>query len=99
MMAPVYDLGALLGSPRTPNATWLVIARGKSPVGLAFERFEAQLRVSPDDISSDDKENGARHHLRGAVRIHNVLRPIIHVASILEAIARRAHADGLPQER
>ena len=99
MMAPVYDIGALLGYPATPNATWLVIARGKSPVGLAFERFEAQLRVSPDDISPDDKENGARHHLRGAVRVDQVLRPLIHVASILEAIARRAHADGLPQER
>lgn len=98
MMAPVYDLGALLGYPRTSKATWLVIARGKAPVGLAFEQFEAHVRVPEENVSPEDREKTARLHVRGVVRAHHVLRPLIHVASIFEAIARRAHADGPPKE-
>jgi chemotaxis signal transduction protein len=97
VMAPVYDLGALLGYPAS-TPTWLVITRGRSPVGLAFEEFEAHVRVTEDGMSSVDKGKGARHHVRGAVRAHNALRPLIHIASILEAIAARVQADAPSKE-
>jgi hypothetical protein len=41
-----------------------------------------------------------RQHVRGAVRsVNDVVRPIIHMASVLEAIARRAASDSPPKER
>jgi len=93
-MAPVYDLGAWLGYPRAPSATWLVIARGKAPSVWRSSSSEAHVRVAEESISSEDNEKSARHHVRGAVRAEQALRPIIHIASILDAIARLADADG-----
>lgn len=97
-MAPVYDLGALLGYAQNPKPTWLVISRGKSPVGLAVEQFEAHARVPRENMFSADQEKNARHHVRGAVRIDQLLHPLIHVASVLEAIAERVNAEGPRKE-
>lgn len=43
-VVPVYDLAALLlgGSPRPPPR-WLLLARGRVALGLAFDAFEGQL--------------------------------------------------------
>jgi purine-binding chemotaxis protein CheW len=88
MMAPVYDLGALLGYPPAANPRWMVIARGAQPVGLAFETFEAHLRVSKE--SSEDGEVGGggatRRQTRGTVRAAGALRPIVHMASVMDMI-------------
>lgn len=43
-VVPVYDLAALLlgGSPRPPPR-WLLLARGRTALGLAFDAFEGQV--------------------------------------------------------
>jgi chemotaxis signal transduction protein len=97
MLAPVYDLAALLGYGHASAPRWLVLARGRAAVGLAFDLFEVQLRVARDNVSAEDGEQ-TRRHVRGAVRAGHVVRPLIHIASVLEAIARRVHSDGPPKE-
>jgi purine-binding chemotaxis protein CheW len=42
MMAPVYDLAALLGYPPAASPRWMVLAGASQSMGLAFDAFEAQ---------------------------------------------------------
>ena len=72
MMTPIYDLAALLGYSRAPNPRWIVFARAPQPVGLAFEAFESHLQVSED--------------AQETVRAAGVLRPLIHMASVLTTL-------------
>jgi chemotaxis signal transduction protein len=89
-MAPVYDLAALLRYPPATSPRWMVLAVGSQPVGLAFEGFEAHVQVDQASLVGDEhKASGSattQRHLRGSVRVGGVLRPIIHIASLVEMI-------------
>src|ERR1700675_3898235 len=37
VMAPIYDLAALLGYPPAASPRWIALARAAQPVGFAFE--------------------------------------------------------------
>ena len=90
MMAPIYDLAALLRYPPAANPRWFVFARAPQPVGLAFETFESHQQVSQSSLANGNGEDagtgGTRQHMRGTVRAAGALRPIIHLASVLEMI-------------
>jgi chemotaxis signal transduction protein len=76
-LAPVWDLGQLLGQPKVERHEGLLLVRSPTLVALAFERFEAHLRIDRDRISAD------------AITTHDGPRALIKVASVLEAIGRR----------
>jgi chemotaxis signal transduction protein len=88
-MLPVYSLQALIGQPgdstgsRTPR--WLVIAAA-APVALAFEAFEGQLRVLPDAILPRQSRPAMNSFAREFVRTQHLVRPVMHLPSILDAI-------------
>ena len=88
IMAPIYDLAALLRYPPAANPRWFIIARGPQPVGFAFETFESHLQVSQSSLANDDGENAGsgapKQHTRGTLRAAGALRPIIHLPSVLE---------------
>jgi chemotaxis signal transduction protein len=89
LMAPIYDLALLLRYPPSVNPRWLVIARAPQPVGFAFEAFESHLQVSRASLTDGDDEDagtGVTGRLRGMVRAAGALRPIIHLAAMLEMI-------------
>jgi chemotaxis signal transduction protein len=90
MMAPVYDLAALMHYPQALNACWVVLAGATPMVGFAFDSFEAHLRVPAASMPKDDDKAGgsdaSRGYTRGTVRAAGALRPIIRVASIMELI-------------
>ena len=99
-MAAVYDLPGLLGYTDRQTRRWLVLIGAHSSVGLGFNRFEAYARVAEDGVHDAGAGDPARQHVRGAVRsVNDVVRPIIHMASVLEAIARQAASDSPPKER
>jgi hypothetical protein len=88
MMAPIYDLAALLRYPPAITARWFVIARGPQPVGFAFESFESHL-LADDSLANGSAENaciGVGGHTCGTVRAAGIQRSIIHLVSILEMI-------------
>ena len=87
--APIFDLRLLLGYPAGPAPRWLVLARAAQPVGLAFDRYEGHVRIDREQLSSTTVDNPVRPNVRGAVQVGAVIRPAIHIASVLEAIARR----------
>ena len=90
MMAPVYDLAALLHYPPAASPRWMVLAGGPQPVGFAFESFEAHVQVARASLVNDEEQAAStvttRQHVRGNVRVAGALRPIIHIASVVETI-------------
>jgi chemotaxis signal transduction protein len=90
VMAPIYDLAALLRYPPAANPRWFIFARAPQPVGLAFETFESHLQASQSALATDNGEDAGTvatgQHLRGTVLAAGTLRPIIHLASVLEMI-------------
>jgi purine-binding chemotaxis protein CheW len=88
-IVPVYSLQTLVGrsgdrsGTRTPR--WLVIAAA-APIALAFEAFEGQLRVPPDAILPRQSRPEMKSYAREFVQAQNLVRPIMHLPSVLDAI-------------
>jgi len=97
VMAPVYDLAGLLGYSAAKTFRWLVMARVPAPIALALDLFEAHLRVPRDSQSPPADDDTGRKHIRGAIDT-DIVRPIIHIASVLEAITGRVLSEGAPKE-
>lgn len=100
-MAPVYDLRTLLGhedGPARPAPRWLLLVRTPDVVGLAFDLFEAHIRATARNISSTEDGGSASEYVRGVVRTADGVRPLIHTASLIEAITRRSRSDRPPKE-
>ena len=88
-LVPVYDLRAMLGGAGGGAAAprWLAIAAA-APVALAFDGFEAFVRVRRDEVVVHG--GAALGHVRAAVQTPGGVRPIVDVPSILDAIRARA---------
>ncbi len=101
-IVPVYSVRALLGTAgdsaasRTPR--WLVTAAAE-PVAFAFEGFEGQLRVMPDAILPWQSRTELTCHAREFVQIENLVRPIIHLPSLLDAIKTSRTEAAIREER
>ena len=87
---PVYDLAAMLGYPMAAAAKprWLAIAAAL-PVGLAFDGFERHQRIDRDAIVVQVRCDGDVRHVRDVFQSRETVRPIVSVASVLEAISSR----------
>jgi chemotaxis signal transduction protein len=89
-LVPVYDLRALLGYAGGSVPRWMVSTAGDATVGLAFDRFDAHLRVPPEALVGDEAH--ARSHVRQVARTSEGVRPVVHLPSVLEAISARAQS-------
>jgi purine-binding chemotaxis protein CheW len=89
-MAPIYDLAALLRYSPATNPRWIVLVRMPQPIGFAFDTFESHLQVPEADLADREGADGSRRetsqHLRGSLRAAGALRPIIHMASVVELL-------------
>ncbi|PRC95176.1 chemotaxis protein CheW [Solimicrobium silvestre] len=91
LIAPVYDLAALLGYKCKTPPRWLILIRLGEPVALAFEHFEVHFSAEPGSIISAPQlavsiPDNARVHRYDAVRADDAIRPIIHLQSLLAPI-------------
>lgn len=82
---PAYDLACLLGAPSGQSIRWLVIAKA-APVALAFEEFEAQLLVRPENILAQTAHADLKDFAREFVRSPTFSGPVLHLPSLLAAI-------------
>ena len=96
-IAPVYDLHALLGRPPAKAPRWLVAARASS-VAFAFETFERHLRVPRAAFVAHDRQP-SKPFIRELVSIDGLVRPIVHLPSVLDAIPRPPSTSNTRQER
>lgn len=90
VMAPVFDLRSLLGSPENTAPRWIILTVSSAPIALAFESFEGHLRVQKDQVSLTASVQ-ARPHVRGTVQSAGTVRLIVHLASVMEAIRPQEH--------
>jgi chemotaxis signal transduction protein len=90
-IAPVYDLHLLLGHPRVEKPAWLATAAGM-PVAFAFEAFDGHIRVPRAAIVPGGTHQKSSH-VREYIGEDGLIRPIIHLPSILELIRREAPED------
>lgn len=99
LLAPAYDLAALLGYPPAPGSRWLVLVRSPHPVALAFASFESHLRLPEGSFSQHESGSDRRNarHLRGSAHAAGVLRPLIHVPAVLTTIEELAQAHAASQ--
>jgi len=93
----VYDLRVLLGHPKAGTPRWLLVS-APPQVALAFDRFDGHLRVPRVAIASAEPSDARSPHLRETVRSEGLVRPIIGIASVLEAIETLARGRARPKE-
>jgi len=105
--APVYDLAALLGYPRSGKTRWLVLARAAGSLALAFDEFESHFAVASDMSAGEIvRSPGAvlkvsaalRPQVFDAVRYQGAMRPIVDIDTIIESIRQRVASDFAPAQ-
>jgi chemotaxis signal transduction protein len=84
-IVPVYDLQCLIGLSSSITPRWLVIAAA-APVAFAFDVFEGQLRVSPAAIVPRQSRAEMTSFARDHVQTDQIIRPILHLRAVLDAI-------------
>ena len=85
---PVYGLAYVLGRSVDNLPRWFVIAAGAS-VALAFDAFEGYLRVASERIRPRDANAKDQPYARSFVPVHELIRPILHLPAVVDAI--KAH--------
>lgn len=99
-LLPVYDLGTLLGYPTTTTPRWFVVVAAL-PVVLSLDRFDGHLRVPRHTITEATMANAdipGRRAVREVVHADGQDRPIVHLPSVLDAIAVRVPRATRPNE-
>ncbi len=96
-ITPVFDLGRLLGYPAANAPRWIALAGERTQVGLAFELFEAHLRLSDAALFRNSESD--RAGVRGALSDGALTRPILHLPTLLSMIEERAPQAGAAEER
>jgi purine-binding chemotaxis protein CheW len=97
VLVPVFNLAALLALPPCGGEPgWFALAMREAPIALAFDEFDGQLEVERTCLY-DDQTAPARPYVRQLVRIGPLVRPVIEVPSILEAIRKSAGLTGQPR--
>ncbi|MDB4946074.1 MAG: chemotaxis protein CheW [Labilithrix sp.] len=88
-VAPVYDLGALLGAgeARDPLRYVVLVTHAGALVGFAFTAFDGHVRVAPEDVAAAAAGGPA---LPEVVRHDGASRPVVDVAALLASLGKRA---------
>jgi chemotaxis signal transduction protein len=100
VLAPMYDLAALLRHARATRPRWMIFVRAPELVGFAFETFETQLRLPQSACMAAERgereaaDTGrAARPVGGALQAGGVIRPIIQLASLVAAL-KGENSDG-----
>lgn len=83
---PVYDLAALLGYPMAKMPRWLAMASA-APVAFAFEAFDGHRRLTRDALVRPETDDHARKYVSEMVRMDDIVRAIVDLPAILQAIS------------
>ncbi|MBI4559808.1 MAG: chemotaxis protein CheW [Candidatus Hydrogenedentes bacterium] len=93
-IVPVYDLGALLGYDERKAGRWNALVRAENTIALAFGQFEGHAHVARGDIVPAERLGNGPVYIQEVARVGTIIRPIVSIAALLEAINKR---DDLPQ--
>lgn len=97
-VVPVYDLRVLLGRAASEAPRWLAVASGAS-VAFAFEAFAGHLRVPREAIISREGEAQTQRLVREVVSADGLVRPLVHLPSVIETILKQRPGPNAAEER
>jgi chemotaxis signal transduction protein len=99
-LVPVYSLALLLGyGAETEQARWLALCGREESFALAFRDFEGYLRVPQAQLYAAEQKDVARTHVKHVVRATDMVRAVVSIPLIREAIQRRCGNNSVPKER
>lgn len=96
-LVPVYSLRILLGHSGTQTPRWLVIAAA-APVALAFEVFEGHVRAPADAILARQSPAQLGGYAAEFIRTEGVVRPVLHLPSVIDALATTPAPNATPNQ-
>ena len=94
---PVYDLRALIEHRVDTSPRWVAVSAGNS-IGLAFDRFEGHMRVGEDAMVPQGGRESTVRHVREVVRIDGLVRPVLSIRSVVEAVTSRVRSGAREKE-
>jgi chemotaxis signal transduction protein len=99
-LVPVYSLAALLGYGTEPEqARWLAVCGNDEPFALAFGVFEGYLRVPLTGLYEVEQKDAARSFLTHVARATEMVRAVVSIPVLRQAIQERCGDQGVPKER
>jgi chemotaxis signal transduction protein len=98
VIIPVHSLPILLGHSTSQPARWLVMATA-APIALAFDLFEGHLRVPADAILPQQPHAQTRGYAPDFVRSGGIVRPVLHLASLIASLGASDASANPPQRR
>lgn len=97
-IVPVYDLRVLLGRGASEAPRWLAIASGAS-VAFALEIFEGHLRVPRAAIMAREGETQSQRLVREVASVDGLVRPLVHLPSVIETILNQRPGSNAAEEQ
>jgi chemotaxis signal transduction protein len=97
-IVPVYDLHVLLGRQTIETPRWLAIASG-APLALAFEAFDGHLQVPRENIVDQNANKQSQRLVRQFASHDGVVRPIVDLLSVIDAISTQLPRANIAEER
>ena len=96
-IVPVYALSILLGHSPAPSPRWLVVAAA-APVALAFDRFDGHLRPAADAVLPRQSAEQARGYASEFVRTGSVVRAVLHLPFVIDALGAMDRPQVVPKQ-
>jgi len=91
---PVFDLGACLGyGLSSETGRWMLLVGKNEPIGLAFQEFDGYLRT-PHKPEQQGSVEEIREHVSDVVVVGGIIRPVINLVSVVQALKRRVASVG-----
>ena len=87
---PVWSLAALLGYEAAQrDLHWLVLCEGQVSWAVAFDAFEGYAKVPKSELHPTSKPGPRAEHTPEACRAGEIVRPVVSLPSLREAIQRK----------
>ena len=100
VLLPVYSLAGLLGySAETEQTRWLALCGTHEPLALAFSGFEGYLRVPLGQFYAAGQKDVAQSRVQHVVRDAEMVRALVSIPLIREAIQTLCGKNGISKER
>lgn len=89
-VVPIYDLRILLGYPGGAVPRWSVLVAPGASFGLAFDDLDSYLNVPLEAIAPTSGSEMTGRYLAETLSADGILRPVVSVPSILQALVQSA---------
>ena len=99
-LVPVYSLAGLLGhGTESGQVRWLVLCGTDEPFALAFGDYEGYVRIPQTQLYSAEQKDVTRINVTHVARTIDMVRAVVSIPLLREAIQERCRKNSVPKER